>query len=330
MGVAGGVVSTREIKTYAIGSKLTVLRHIVRNHFRLQRAPRRTLLFLLHLFPLYHLACWLWIKAGGGSEALVRRGWLFGALRLLTPEDKNAFAARVLGARPSPRALDALVRDGAARLDERIDASTVRAVLDYFRRQRGYRAQVPMQSDGVLRSFSDELARPQSRYMSFTPAVSLACPPVASLVTDARFAAIAEEYLGFRSSLFSVNTYATLTGTADHYVMRWHRDPDDFRALAFFVTWTPATASDGATVYVPGSHVSATVGVEHATHLEGEAGTVYAIDTFGLHAGNRRVDDMRLVTWFRYGRIPNTTAFQDGWQQVQDIAAFARARGLSG
>jgi hypothetical protein len=108
--------------------------------------------------------------------------------------------------------------------------------------------------------------------------------------------------------------------------MRWHRDADDFRALAFFVTWTPAKATDGATAYVRGSHVSSKVDRADAIHLEGEAGTVYAIDTFGLHAGNRRVDDMRLVTWFRYGRMPNTTVFQDGWQQAQDIATFARSR----
>src|ERR1700740_3236823 len=91
--------------------RLKILARLVRNRFRL-RAPAdahwerptfERVIFLLNLFPPYHLLCWAWVKAYVRSfhqfalatrltNALVQRGFLFGALRYISPEDKIEFS----------------------------------------------------------------------------------------------------------------------------------------------------------------------------------------------------------------------------------------------
>ena len=44
--------------------------------------------------------------------------------------------------------------------------------------------------------------------------------------------------------------------------MRLHRDYDDFSFLTVFIAWTATSAEDGATLYVPRSHRSSTVGTQ--------------------------------------------------------------------
>jgi hypothetical protein len=317
---------------------------LVRNHFLLHepgaasrsRSFLETALFFLNLFPPYNVICWLWIKAhlrlfAGAAAAtrfarwLIARGFLFGALRHLRPEDKNDFAASLQlrprhgAAQPAPtpagQAAAQVADAGYAALGRLVAAEEVPEAVRYFRNQAGYISQVPLQSDGVLRPFDVEALRRRSaaRYFCFPPRTSLKCPQLAAVLRDPRLSAIACAYLGYVPRLYSVNTFATLEGDADHYVMRLHRDYDDFKSLAFFIYWTGTSADNGATVYVPGSHVSSKAPREKITHLVGEAGAGYAIDTFGLHSGNRSVESFRLVTWVRYGQSPNLATVQDGW-----------------
>lgn len=60
---------------------------------------------------------------------------------------------------------------------------------------------------------------------------------------------------------------------------------------------------------MPGSHLNH-VGTD-GIYLEGNAGSVFAVDTYGLHAGNKLIESNRLVTWIRYGRIPNVAYICD-------------------
>jgi hypothetical protein len=122
---------------------------------------------------------------------------------------------------------------------------------------------------------------------------------------------IAAAYLGFAPDLYSVNTIATSKGSSDHYVMRMHRDYDAFACLTFFVCWTDVAPDNGATIYLPGSHKSANIDATTKVYLSGAAGEVFAVDTFGLHSGNRDVADLRLTTWIRFGSIPNLGTIQD-------------------
>jgi hypothetical protein len=291
--------------------------------------------FLLNLFPPYNKLCSLWALFCGRcvptskvaqsvSERLMRHGFLFGALRHLSPEDRTAFAnAMVLPTKRrekpllacTPAALEAATRigqHGFAHLGS-FSASDPRAVVEYFRAQNGYRSQVPLQSDGVLRQFDvDTLCdTPEERYFCFSARTSLACPQIRQIADSAELRQVAAAYLGFVPELFSVNTMATIKGTADHYVMRMHRDQDAFASLTFFVYWTDVGPKNGATIFIPGSHLSSKADRSQQVSLSGRAGDIFALDTFGLHAGNSAVESFRLATWFRFGSSPNLATIQD-------------------
>jgi hypothetical protein len=323
--------------------RLKIVLRLVRNRFSLKDplAPDvrigagEAIIFLLNLFPGYNLLCWLWIKiyTGGLSSSkiatscsryLVSHGLLFGALRHLAPETKNSFAAKV---KPSQRAaprdpdlkVEALAselrRTGYTNLGHVFATDAAEAAVRFFRSQRGYLAQNPLQSDGMLRQLDIEQLSDGTteRYFCFPTSTSLRCPEVATILNSKTLTELATAYLGFIPQLYSVNTFGTTRGSADHYVMRLHRDYDDFSSLTFFVYWTDVSGDSGATVYVPKSHLSSAESGNTPVYLSGSAGSLFALDTFGLHAGNKSVDKFRLATWIRFGSIPNLATIQDGW-----------------
>jgi hypothetical protein len=324
--------------------KLKILLRMLRNRLtsgdptlrNAQTSRLDLLVFVLNFFPPYNLACWLWIKAcirwaPGGKTAtafswfLMRRGFLFGALRHLSPEDRSAFAQAILlptlkAASPapslSPKAREmaaTLASTGYVSLGSLLSRPQAEAAVSYFRQQNGYASQTPLQSDGVLRPLElDSLQDDKSdRYFCFSSRTSLACPQVAALVDHPVLREVAAAYLGFTPLLYSVNTLATANGSAEHYVMRMHRDYDAFASITFFVCWTDVAADNGATVYIPNSHLRSGVDEAQPQYLSGEAGQVYGVDTFGLHSGNRNVKGLRLATWIRFGSKPNLGTIQD-------------------
>jgi hypothetical protein len=323
--------------------KLKILLRMLRNRLtsgdptlrNAQTSRLDLLVFVLNFFPPYNLACWLWIKAsvrwaGAGfvttfSWFLMRRGFLFGALRHLSPEDRSAFAQAILlpslkAANPAPtlspqaREMAAtLATTGYVSLGSLLSRPQAEAAVNYFRLQKGYASQTPLQSDGVLRPLELESQQDDEsdRYFCFSSKTSLACPQVAALVDHPVLREVAAAYLGFTPLLYSVNTLATANGSAEHYVMRMHRDYDAFASVTFFVCWTDVAADNGATIYIPNSHLRSDVDQFHPEYLTGEAGQVYGVDTFGLHSGNRNVKGLRLATWIRFGTKPNLGTIQD-------------------
>jgi hypothetical protein len=301
-----------------------------------QTSPLERLAFVLNFFPPYNFACWLWIKlvtrrgdSAGGLDTvswrLMQHGFLFGALRHISPEDRTNFArttvapalrrqrGSVTAGTQAGAAADQVARDGFLGLGPLLSRQEADAAVAYFRGQSGYPSQTPLQSDGVLQPFDEHALRADGagRYFCFSSRTSLACPQVATLTRHPVLREIAAAYLGFAPDLYSVNTIATSKGSSDHYVMRMHRDYDAFACLTFFVCWTDVAPDNGATIYLPGSHKSRNVDATTKVFLSGAAGEVFAVDTFGLHSGNRDVADLRLTTWIRFGSIPNLGTIQD-------------------
>jgi hypothetical protein len=321
--------------------KLKILVRMLRNRLvsgdpSLKNALLHRLIFVLNFFPPYNLACWLWVKAcvrwGSRSNTarsaswfLLQRGFLFGALRHLGPADRNAFASVfelpvLKTSRPkasiAPRLkglAEELAATGFVNLGPVLSRDKADAAVKFFRQQQGYASQTPLQSDGVLRPFDlDALEKAQSeRYFCFSSKTSLACSQVTELVNNSVLRDVAAAYLGFTPVLYSINTIATTKGGGDHYVMRMHRDYDAFASVTFFVCWTDVSANNGATIFIPRSHLSSNVNETDRTYLTGEAGQVFGVDTFGLHSGNRNVSGLRLATWMRFGSIPNLGTIQD-------------------
>lgn len=324
--------------------RIKILMRMLRNRFLSGDATLRSdhrpwldrAVFVLNFFPPYNWTCSLWALFCGRcvpnstsaaiiSWALMKRDFLFGALRHLSPEDRTAFASAVVlprarkNHRPpliseEARALATEIgRTGFANLGQQISREEARSAVGYFSQQSGYCSQTPLQSDGRRQQFDVAALKDQSadRYFCFSSKTSLMCPQVKAIIDNPMLREVAAGYLGFMPELFNVNTIATVSGESEHYVMRLHRDFDAFASITFFVYWTDVSANNGATLFVPGSHLSSKVDTSHLVPLSGGAGEIFGIDPFGLHAGNRSVDGLRLATWFRYGLKPNLATIQD-------------------
>ena len=314
---------------------------LVRNHLFLKEPNTshrqsgfvHSLLFFLNIFPPYNILCLLWIRLCirlsprtkvpiNASRAMIRNGFLYGALRHIGPEERSSLADLIASPASSNSGkgtdrIHSLVSElstkGFSPLGQLVDPQGVQAAVEYFSRQSGFVSQVPGQSDGVMRPFNLDPLKSTERYFCFPPSVSWNCAQLAAIVDDPLLRDTAAAYLGFVPELYGLNTFATFKGEGVHYVMKMHRDRDSFRFLAFFLYWTDVAANDGATLYVPGSHKSSRVDERAVTALDGKAGHCFAIDPFGLHAGNSSVSAYRIVTWIRFGQIPNLASTQDGW-----------------
>ena len=100
-----------------------------------------------------------------------------------------------------------------------------------------------------------------------------------------------------------------------HYVQNLHMDFDCASNVTFFIYWTEVSKLNGATKIFPGSHLflhdkrlASYVSDPLLTWIEGKAGSVFAIDTWALHAGSL-LTSPRLVTWIRFSSMPAQTYY---------------------
>ena len=104
----------------------------------------------------------------------------------------------------------------------------------------------------------------------------------------------------------------------EYYVNNLHVDFDSANDVAFFIYWTDNSKLNGSTRLLPGSHLllydrmlASYVSEPLLEHLEDKAGSVFAIDTWALHAGNQNITSPRLVTRVKFCSMPAKTYYTD-------------------
>lgn len=189
----------------------------------------------------------------------------------------------------------------------KIESEKITEIKNYFNKLDFYNSQVPFQSDHFLYPY---YRKNEFNYISFDIHQSLNCDLIKSFILNPLFKNFADAYLGFSSELYSVNTTIVSPSKKKHPVTNFHRDTDDFKFLTFFVYFDDVTYEDNATVYLDGSHNDIKPDYKKK-YLTGKKGTIYAADTFGLHAGPSKINIERLSCWFRYGYKINSAYMGD-------------------
>jgi hypothetical protein len=286
---------------------------------------KRFSLFILNLIiPYGYIARYLLLQACKQKSTIVVRmvegGFFHSSLRVLSPEERliiNTAYSDLKKNRPVQDTSDPFFINGYKFVGKLISQEECESVVSYLKKEKGFAGQVPMQSDGILYSYdeAESTARQHGRYFSYAPSISLKNPIISRLVEHEQIKNMVREKLGDNAEIYSANTFVVFPGeTLDHYVMKMHRDYDDFNFIAFFVYWTGVTSTNGAALFVPKTNMSSDNHLmEHKLFLEGTPGDVFALDSFGYHAGNNSVKSPRFVTWFRYGLRNNLASIQDGW-----------------
>ena len=152
-----------------------------------------------------------------------------------------------------------------------------------------------------------------------------ACPVIQALSADPKLLAIARKYLRTHPVLIGARMWWSFAASADPKQQMdvgqgFHYDLDGYRALAFFFYLTDVGSSNGAHLYIRGSHVQKSLrhlvslyrGREDAEiekYYEperqvivcGPAGFGFAEDIFGFHKGLHPNSGDRLILQVRYG-----------------------------
>ena len=104
----------------------------------------------------------------------------------------------------------------------------------------------------------------------------------------------------------------------EYYVNNLHVDFDSANDVAFFIYWTDNSKLNGSTRILPGSHLllydrmlASYVSEPLLEYLEDKAGSVFAMDTWALHAGNPNITSPRLVTRVKFCSMPAKTYYTD-------------------
>ena len=130
---------------------------------------------------------------------------------------------------------------------------------------------------------------------------------------------IAKKYLNSEKiKIYTINTMLTKQSERKNYVVNMHKDFDCASSVTFFIYWTDVSKFNGSTKIFPGNHlfendkkVRGYIGDPLVQYLEGKSGSIFAIDTWALHAGNLNITSPRLVTWVRFSSMPSKTYYRD-------------------
>ena len=191
--------------------------------------------------------------------------------------------------------LKSLKKYGFCEVTEFLELDTAQ-FLDIARKQKIYNSHVPIQSTKYNYCLDENV-----NYYSLDPECFNLHKFYENIIRSREIRKIVDGYLGPSSRLYSINTMRSMPSSNKSFVTEMHRDIDDYHSLALFIYWTDTSSNDGATYYLTGSHRKYINGA-NGQFLEGHAGTVYLIDTFGLHCGNKNLLKERTVTWMRFSQ----------------------------
>lgn len=175
-----------------------------------------------------------------------------------------------------------------------------------------FNSQVPSQSSKIISGDKIFSGDSEENFFCLHPELSLKSKQLKKIFNNNFLKKIADEYCGYSTSLYSVNTFFSRPTKKKilHYVQRVHRDYDNISNLTFFVCWTKTSKSDGATLYYKMSHLKNLKNYK-IVPLSGKVGEVFAVDTYGLHCGNLKIKNIRIASWIRYGEINNYASLSD-------------------
>jgi hypothetical protein len=166
----------------------------------------------------------------------------------------------------------------------------------------------------------DFYSKEESSYGSFDIKTSVNCYALLNISKTFNFKNIADNYLmSNKSYVYSINTMITKNSKFYDGVCNLHRDSDSMSSLTFFIYWTKTEKDNGATIIYPGSHCfdpdknfkKYSNKSSNLKYLFGESGSIFAVDTWAWHSGNKNIKTNRLVTWVRFTACPANTYFTD-------------------
>jgi hypothetical protein len=143
---------------------------------------------------------------------------------------------------------------------------------------------------------------------------------IVNLINDEALLEIVRRTLGATPTISDVGGWWSIAGRKSAKdAQLFHRDVDDFKFLKLFIYLTDVTRDTGPHIYVAKSHnknvgtkirrysveeVETMFGKENVMSFEEPKGSVFLVNTFGMHKGLLPVSDNRLLIQIQYSTLP--------------------------
>jgi hypothetical protein len=262
------------------------------------------------------------LKPGAGFRPLAAT--FYYAQRAVTHRLARRFVARAIATginlrHPTERgeaslspALDGLRRDSCVRLADRIYSTEIAALRAYLEDKD------VVARDG--RRFAAERPPPDVSMAAYPLATVLGHAPLLDWINRPDLLAFIASYLGCKPTISSIGirwSFPCRRDGAD--VQRFHRDPDDWRFLKFFVYLTDVDDMSGPHAFVRGTHrtsgrlraqgyaaaeIERDYGKDRIETITGPRGTSFVADTYGIHRGTPPQLRSRLILQVQYSLLP--------------------------
>jgi hypothetical protein len=148
----------------------------------------------------------------------------------------------------------------------------------------------------------------------------LACPNALALANSQKNIAIAAAYLGCAPTISTIGIRWSFPGGGNSVdTQRFHRDPDDWKFVKFFIYLSDVDSLSGPHQYILGTHLEqgelrartwtrdemvAKYGADRISSVTGPIGTAFFADTHGVHAGPVPQKNARLMMEVGYSLLP--------------------------
>ena len=193
---------------------------------------------------------------------------------------------------------------------------------EYFKSKKIFDAHVPFDSNKKI-TYEQFLDDKNLNYGSYDIRTSFECPLISEIIFDKKILNIVSEYLLTNEfHCYHINTMITKQSEILNPVTDFHRDYDSANSLTLFLLLTDVSENNGATQIIEGSHKLKEFDVnenDKKIFLKGNAGKIYAVDTWSLHSGNKKLETTRLVSWIRFSSFSSRSYYQEKNYLFDDV-----------
>ena len=151
-----------------------------------------------------------------------------------------------------------LREEGYVNLGKMLTDKQISEVLAYFSKKKGYPNHIASTKTQQKSTpdFMPAIRDNGNYWCSFTASDSLRCPHLLDILKSPQLIDIVSKYLGCLPSIYCVNTWWTFKNQLKiaPIAQRFHRDPDDFRFVAFFLYLSNTEEGNGSHEMVRKSH----------------------------------------------------------------------------
>jgi hypothetical protein len=213
---------------------------------------------------------------------------------------------------PWGETLDELRQEGVVRLAETFSAADITQLRAYLEDKE------VVGSDG--RRFRADRPPPGTTMAAYPLATVLGYAPILDLINRPDLLRLIASYLGCKPTISSIGVRWSFPGSREGSdVQHFHRDPDDWRFLKFFVYLTDVDEASGPHVFVRGTHrtggqlrartydaaeIERSYGKDRIATVIGPRGTSFIADTYGIHQGAPPQQRSRLILQVQYSLLP--------------------------